>query len=311
MSRIFYIQLMVYVPHYLLCLTLLQETRGHVILRREAKKIRKHTGKPVYTRSELEYTSTESESKAKIIVNKVSRSVYRPLYLLCTEPMLFAATLWSAMSFGTVFMFTQSVEYVFQEIYGWSAAMCGYIQAAVLIGEIFGFIFTLYGGRVYLKSASRNMESPGEPIPEARLYVSTFASFLGITGGMFIYAWTSYPEIPWIAPAFGLAMVGFGIQVVVSTIADYVTDAYAVTNYAGSAISAVASGENIIAGVLPLATQSIYTNLGIQWASTLLAFVALLLSAIPIVFIWKGRELRRRSPFMLSGGQSKAEIEKG
>ncbi|KAI7097928.1 hypothetical protein KC319_g13367 [Hortaea werneckii] len=144
---------------------------------------------------------------------------------------------------------------------------------------------------------------PGKPIPEARLYVSTAASFIGIVGGMFVYAWTSYPYFPWIAPAIGLAMVGCGIQVVVSAVADYITDAYAASDYAGSAIGAVAAGENTVAGLLPLAAASMYTNLGFQWASTLLAFIALVLSFAPVLFIFKGRTFRERSPFMLSGGQ--------
>lgn len=227
----------------------------------------------------------------------------RPAYLLFTEPVLFASTLWSAFSFGTVFLFTQSVEQVFSALYGWKEYSTGYVQGAVVIGELLGFFATLYGSHLYLKSGPRNTEAPGRPIPEARLYVSVAASFFGIVGGMFVYAWTSYPFLPWIAPAIGLAMVGFGIQVVVSAVADYITDAYAASDYAGSAISAVAAGENTFAGLLPLAAASMYTNLGLHWASTLLAFLALLLSFAPVVFIWKGQQLRARSPFMQSGRQ--------
>lgn len=120
---------------------------------------------------------------------------------------------------------------------------------------------------------------------------------------MFVYAWTSYPFLPWIAPAIGLTMVGVGIQVVVSAVADYIEDAYAASAYTGSAISAVAAGENIVAGFLPLAAQSMYTTLGFQWASSLLGFVALVLSLAPVVFVWKGRLFRERSPFMRSEGQ--------
>ena len=54
---------------------------------------------------------------------------------------------------------------------------------------------------------------------------------------------------------------------------------------------------------VPLAAQSMYTNLGFQWASTLLAFLALLLGLAPIVFVWKGRWFREKSPFMQSGGE--------
>ncbi|KAF2769424.1 MFS general substrate transporter [Teratosphaeria nubilosa] len=291
---IFYIQLIVYGALFPVFWLLLKETRGSVILRRKAKSIRSATGKPVYIKDELD---------AAPQVRTLLRSIARPAYLLVTEPILFAITLWSAFSFGTVFLFTQSTAQVFSGLYDWREYNTGYILGAVAIGELLGFSTTFMSIRFYVDSATRNKESPGQPIPEARLYVSVVAALIGTTGGMFVYAWTSYPSIPWIAPAIGLAMVGFGVQAVVTAACDYCADAYAASGYAGSAISAVAAGENIIAGFLPLAAASMYTNLGFHWASTLLAFLALLLTFAPVIFIWKGKELRRRSPLMSSGGQ--------
>ncbi len=292
---IFWIQLIIYGAFFPLFFFTIQETRGNVILARRAKKLRKQTGKEVYTRAELDRTS---------VLSSLAKSVYRPVYLLATEPVLIASTFWSAFSFGTVFLFTQSAEQVFTELYGWKVWTTGYVQAAIVIGEILGWVASFYGTYVYLNSAPRNTEMPGHPIPEARLYVSVFGSFVGIAGGMFVYAWTSYSYLPWIAPAIGLAMVGFGIQTVVSGVADYIEDAYAASAYTASAISGVAAGENVVAAFLPLAAQSMYGTLGFQWASSLLGFVALVLSFAPVLFIWRGRTFRERSPFMRSGGKS-------
>jgi hypothetical protein len=218
--------------------------------------------------------------------------------------------MWSAFAFGLVYLFTQSVEQVFAGLYGWSAYSTGYVQFAIVIGEFLGFIACLFQHRLFFRSAARNKEFPGTPIPEGRLYMSVFASFFGMTGGMFVYAWTSYPELPWIVPTIGLAMVGFGVQMVITAASDYVCDAYAASGFAGSAISAVAAMENVTAGLLPLATKALYSNLGFQWASTLIAFLALMLSFAPVLFLWKGRQFRARSPFMLAG-QSQGAIETG
>ncbi|KAK5164599.1 uncharacterized protein LTR77_009805 [Saxophila tyrrhenica] len=295
---IFYIQLILYgacLPFFYLTIS---ETRADVILRRRAKRLRKsNPGRRIYTRAELAQTS---------LLSTLGRSVYRPVYLLATEPVLIASTIWSAFSFGTVFLFTQSTEQVYIALYGWNVWSTGYIQAAIVVGEILGFLTSFLSTKLYFASTPRNTEAPGRPIPEARLYVSIFGSFAGIAGGMFVYAWTAYPSLPWIAPTIGLGMVGFGIQTVVSAVADYIEDAYAVSGYAASAISGVAAGENIVAAFLPLATQRMYTSLGFQWASSLLGFVAVVLSFAPVVFVWKGRELRGRSPFMRSGGQTYA-----
>jgi len=48
----------------------------------------------------------------------------------------------------------------------------------------------------------------------------------------------------------------------------------------------------------------IYSNLGFQWASSLLAIIALILSLAPIVLVMKGKEIRRRSPFMTEASYS-------
>lgn len=85
-------------------------------------------------------------------------------------------------------------------------------------------------------------------------------------------------------------------MLVVTGVPDYVVDAY--SQYSGSAMGAVATGENVFSVFLPLATMGLYGHLGFQWASTLLALVSLVLSLVPaLMFIW-GTEVRARSPFM-------------
>lgn len=113
---------------------------------------------------------------------------------------------------------------------------------------------------------------------------------------LFFYGWTSHPFLPWILPAVGLAFIGFGVTVVMQAIMMYITDAYA--KHAASASAAVCFGENMFAAFLPLAAQSMYTKLNFQWASSILAFIALLLSFAPIVLVWKGPYIRAHSPFM-------------
>ena len=265
----------------------IHETRGTIILRRRAQQIRAKTGRKAYSREELDNTTL-----SQILIT----SIRRPLYMLCTEYVVFSFTLWSAFSIGTVYLFTQSVEQVFAGLYGWNASQAGYVQGAVAVGEVLGLFGSLVSAKFYFSSASRNKENPGEPIPEARLYVSIFGGLVGVTGGMFVYAWTSYPNLPWIAPAVGLGMVGFGINVIVIAIADYLTDCYSM--YAASAVGVVGFGENVFSAFLPLSAQSMYTNLGYHWASSLLGFLGLLLACAPIVLLIFGRKIRARSPFI-------------
>lgn len=283
-----YIQLIIYGACFPMYFFLFKECRGIAIQGQRAKALRKE-GRNAFTQHEID---TRGHSMLKI----VSRSASRPLVLFFTESVVFVSTLWSAFTVGTLYLFTQSVEQVFADLYGWNASQAGYVQSAIVIGECLGWVMTLFSGKLYFDSASRNTELPDTPIPEARLYLAIVGGITGISGGMFTYAWTSYPNFPWIAPAVGLAMVGAGSVIVVTGISDYVVDAYA--KYAGSAIGIIATGENTLAAFLPLATMSMYSHLGLRWASTVLAFIALGLSFAPILVLVWGREIRARSPFM-------------
>jgi MFS family permease len=193
-------------------------------------------------------------------------------------------------------MFTQSITQVYSELYRWSFFGTGIVQSAVVVGELFGLLASVYQDRHYFNSAAHNKETPGLPIPEARLTLSIPGSLVGLTAGMFGFAWTSYPTIHWMIPTVALAFIGFGMFTVVSAVSGYIMDAY--SKYAASAIAGVAFLENILAAFLPLATQPMYTNLGFQWSSSVLGFIALALSSIPLVLQYYGPLIRKRSPFI-------------
>ena len=283
-----YMQVIWYAALFPVYIFFYHESRGSTILQKRAVKLQKD-GKHV--KGPLDTDGKKLSLLAKVVV-----STKRPLFMLFTEPVLFIFMLWSSFMIGTVFLFTQSVEQVFSGLYGFTASQAGYLQVAIVIGECIAWPTVLISAHLYFNSAERNTEVPGMPIPEARLYLSIVGSFIGVAGGMFVYGWTSFSSIPWIAPAIGLVMVGSGIEVVILAIADYVVDAYA--KYAGSALAAVVMGENLFAAFLPLAAQPMYRNLGFPWASSLLGFLALVLSFAPVMILFYGRRLRERSPFM-------------
>jgi len=179
------------------------------------------------------------------------------------------------------------------ENYNFTLQQTGYIQAALLVGEVLATLACLPQNAYHARSARRT----GTLVPEARLPLSVIGSVIGISCGLFWYAWSSNnASIHWIVPTIGLAFVGFGIMIVVHAVVNYLTDAY--TEYAASAIAAEAFGENVFAAFLPLATRQMYTVLGFGWASSLLGFAALVLSFAPIVLMWKGKEIRRRSRYL-------------
>lgn len=287
LGRIFLSQIIFYAALFPVLLCGLPEIRPDVILRQRARALRKATGKEVYAEAETHHTS---------LGDIVRETLIRPTRMLCTEAVVFSFGMWSAFCVGTAYMFTQSIVQVYSSLYGWTFYGTGLVQGALVLGELLGLFASLFQDALYFRSAHRNKSHPGVPIPEARLYLSIPASFLGLAGGLFTFAWTSYPSIPWIAPTIALALVGLGMFLSVTAVTTYLLDAYA--RYAASAIAGAAFLENILAAFLPLATQSMYRTLGFQWASSLLGFLALGLSVVPVVLCVCGERIRERSPFM-------------
>jgi hypothetical protein len=242
----------------------------------------------------MAYARAEKQSTG--ISDVLKETLIRPTRMLCTEAVVLSFGLWSAFCVGTAFMFTQSITQVYSELYGWTFFGTGLVQSTVVIGEIVGLLVQLGQDELYFRSAKRNGENPGKPIPEARLYLSIPASFLGLAGGLFYFAWTSYPTLPWIVPTVALGFVGFGMFCCTTAVTGYLLDSY--VKYAASAIAGAAFLENAFAAFLPLATQSMYRTLGFQWAGSLLGFLALGLSLVPVVLVLYGKRIRERSPFM-------------
>lgn len=275
---------------------ILKETRGDVILASKAKKLRKQ-GRNAYAKSELNKSS---------VVEMLKISFKRPTKMLVTEFVVISFTLWVSFAWGILFLFQSSVTQVFTALYGFGTFQTNLIQLALSVGAVVGTIINPLQDRLYLQSAKKNKERPGKPVPEARLYFAVPGSLI-FTAGMFWYGWSSYPNVHWIVPTLGIGCVGLGIYEIYMAVVNYLADAY--EKYAASALSAASLGRNTFGAFLPLASQSLYNNLGFQWASSLLGFIGLALSVVPVILLLKGPDIRARSPFMSESTYDEEEAE--
>lgn len=292
---IFYIQIIYNAGLIPIFWFILKETRGDVILARRAKKLRKTTGKEIYAESELNKDSTWTLLKL---------SFYRPAKMLTTEPVVIFFTLWVSFAWGVLYMFFSSVVQTFQEAYGFGTMSTGLVQLAISVGAVIATAINPLQDWAYLRSARRNKERPGKPIPEARLYFSVPGSLL-FAGGLFWYGWSCSSSVHWIVPTCGIACVGIGIYSIYLGVVNYLTDAY--EKYAASALSAASMGRNSFGAFLPLASQPLFTNLGFGWAGSLLGFIGAAMVAIPVVLLFKGEAIRDSSPFMSEASYDEEE----
>ncbi|EDN02575.1 hypothetical protein HCAG_00439 [Histoplasma mississippiense (nom. inval.)] len=154
------------------------------------------------------------------------------------------------------------------------------IYMSILYGLLYMFfIAARYGGR---------------PPAEIRL-VPMMMSCWFIPIGMFIFAWTSYPQMHWIGPTLGGLPVGFGFIFLYNSCNNYLVDTY--QHQAASALAAKTFLRSMWGASVVLFTRQMYDKLGYQWASSLIAFLGLACCAIPFCFYYKGDAIRRHSKY--------------
>jgi len=75
----------------------------------------------------------------------------------------------------------------------------------------------------------------------------------------------------------------------------YIIDTYLM--YAASALAANTIARSAVAAAFPLFTKQMFTNMGINWACTLIGLISLLLAPIPFLFYRYGARIRGGSQF--------------
>lgn len=142
------------------------------------------------------------------------------------------------------------------------------------------------------KYQALNAEKKGGVPPESRLYGAMFGS-VWLPVGLFVYSFTQYAHVPWIAPTIALAPIAIGIFYVFECCYSYTADCYGENS--SSAIAGQGLMRNTLGGIAPLFAAQFFHSLGSQWAGLLLSLVAVVLSFIPFVMFKFGPRLRERS----------------
>ncbi|KAH7908595.1 major facilitator superfamily domain-containing protein [Hygrophoropsis aurantiaca] len=265
---------------YFLCvLVFMKETRSTIILTRLARKIRKETGNERYR--------ARAEDEKRSLSTMVYISCTRPLRLLLTEPTVQSFSLWVGFTWGVLFCLVESVAPELQSLYGFGVGETGSAFTALTIGSILGFIANMYQETLYQKYHARKGQ-------EARLYLACVAALL-LPTGMYIYAWTASPKIPWIAPLIGLTTFMFSAYVIYQVTFIYLADCYG--PYASSALAGQSLFRNLLATAFPLFTQQMFSRLTYRWANMLFAIIATVMIPIPYILFLYGSKIRARSKF--------------
>ncbi|KAF2397286.1 MFS general substrate transporter, partial [Trichodelitschia bisporula] len=272
------------------------ETRATILLDREAKRRRKAGETNVYGPNELH----------KLTFREVWTIWYRPFYMFFTEPIVLWLSLLSGFSDALIFSFLESFALVYKQ-WGFSTVQVGLAFLPLLIGYFLSYLS-------YLPSIHRfrgiRRKDPGALQPEARLWWLLYLAPLEAIG-LFGFAWTSLGPshgIPWIAPMIFSSLVGIANYAIYQSSIDYMTAAYG--PYAASATGGNDLARDFLAGIAALYSTPMYTNIPgrpLEYASTILACLAILVTAPIYIFYKKGPQIRAKSKFALSLDETRAK----
>lgn len=268
----------------LIALTFCGESYAPVLLQRKATKRRFETRNWA-----IHAPADENPVQFKDIVE---RYLLRPWKMLLLEPILVMITVYISLIYGCIYLCFESYPVAFQAQRGWNLGVGALPFLGITIGVVIAVGIITYTSQTRYK---RKMEeNGGKPVPEERLVPMIFGSLL-LPIGLFWFAWTSNPHISWVPQVLAGIPIGCGIMMIFLQGLSYLIDVYLM--YANSALAANTFIRSLAGGGFPLFAAPMYHNLGVPWATSLLAFLCIAFIPAPILFYKYGKTIRGWSKF--------------
>ncbi|KIK50280.1 hypothetical protein GYMLUDRAFT_51297 [Collybiopsis luxurians FD-317 M1] len=268
---------------WVLIVLTLPETYAPIILVKKARRMRKETGDSNY------YAPKELDKKT--LGQQVEHVLARPFRMLFEEPMLLAATVYMSFVYGCLYLLFEAYPVVFTQGHGFNAGISGLMFLPTMLGGVAAVtIYLLTFSPRYERATVRY--SPDPVPPEFRIEMALIAAPL-FTISFFWFAWTSFPSVSFWAPLMAGGLMGFAICWIFLSLFNYMIDTYLMM--AASALAANTVVRSLFGAGFPLFAGQMYDTLGPRWASSLLGFIALVMTPIPFIFLKFGAKLRARS----------------
>jgi len=265
---------------------LVPETYPPVLLRRRAQRLSKLTGKVYRSRTDIDQ-GTVSLGEA------FSTGLKRPWILLFTEPIVLLLSLYQAIIYGILYMLFGAFPIVYRGGRHWNEGVSGLPFIAVAIGIFMAILYViLYDNKQYMKRVVAS--GVGYTTPEARLPMCIVGGIV-LPIGLFWFAWTNGPSVHWSVSVIASIPFGFGMVLIFLSIMNYLIDSY--TIFAASVLAGNGIIRSVFGAAFPLFTKQMYDGLGIHWASSIPAFLALVCIPLPFLFYKYGAAIRAKCKY--------------
>lgn len=267
----------------IVCVFLVTETYHPTLVGRKVARLRKETSNSELYNALEDHTITEGQ--------RLKLAIIRPLKILIRLPTVLVMSLYIAVIFGIMYLMLSTFTFVFGRQYSFSSGTVGLSYIPTGVGCMLGMV--LLGTRTD-QIVKKKLDRGETPVPEDRLPpIMTISSGVIVVGALFMYGWTTEYAVHWIVPMIAVALFCFGLMGIMMCVQIYLVDCY--IRYAASVIAAITVFRSIIGALLPLGGLSLYNSLGYGWGNGVLAFIALVMVPMPVVFKLYGAKIRAKT----------------
>jgi hypothetical protein len=178
---------------FVIMLLFLPETYAPVILEWKAKAMQDATGNP-------QYQAPLGRVQGTSLLRKTGEALYRPVFILLTEPIISVLTAYLTFVYMVSFSFFSGAPYIFTASYDFGQGAAYLMFLGVVVGLwLCALVSPLYGmliRREYQKAAAKGKDHPG---PEAMLWWAMIGAPL-LPVSLFWLAWSDFSSSSFWSP---------------------------------------------------------------------------------------------------------------
>ncbi|KAJ5748202.1 uncharacterized protein N7511_009898 [Penicillium nucicola] len=262
----------------MLVVLFLPETYSPILLDWKAKELRRMTGDDRF-RAPLDF-------KRVSFLRRLRNSLYRPILLFVTEPIISVHALYLAVEFIILYTFLAGYVSIYMKIYHWSAGLTAVAFLGIEVGVLLAVpavpLAMYFLRREIVRSRARGQIRPD---PEISLYMGMFGA-PAISISMFWMGWTARESISFWSPLASSVLLGFGVLCIFVSSYQYIADSFEL--HAASALASLQVLRLVASGVMAIISEIMYMHLGVAWTLTVLGCISLVFLPVPFLLYWKG-----------------------
>ncbi|KAL4963144.1 major facilitator superfamily domain-containing protein [Aspergillus stella-maris] len=239
--------------------------------------------------ADLKYHTSDPFPTVSVFIDVV---FLRSTKMIFTEPILIIIYSISALSWGLIYLFTESLITAFTSL-DLSQQKASWPFLALIVGVILGAIPHVW--EVKKLNTKRANKDPIKPEDK----ISGFAyGTVALATGLWWFYGTTPPALSSshiLLPTAALVPIGFGVNEIAYTLSGYLTDTYTV--YAASAFAGLAFVRAIVAGIAPIIGHVLFTGHQSVVPGYVIAAIGTVFCSVPFIFNRVGETWRERSGF--------------